>query len=66
MLKVQKIFFAVLGLQPQNYTKPIFECLKTLGVFFLFCCFNISLHAILCVFTSNLTENDRLVSNFIC
>ena len=33
--------------------------------FILFCCHDISLHAILSVFTLNLTENDRRVSDFI-
>ena len=34
--------------------------------FILFCCRNISLHAILSLFTLNLTENNRCVVDFIC
>ena len=34
--------------------------------FILFCCRNISLHAILFVFSLDLTENDRRVFDFIC
>ena len=32
----------------------------------LFCCRNISLHAILSAFTSNLTENNACISDIIC
>ena len=51
--------------KPYKRTFPFFVVI-IVSIFILFRCRGVPLHAIVSDFTSNLAENDRSISRFIC